>query len=81
MYQTIPCNTLVKEMAKYKKKHHNVKVMYDIIDLWPESMPIDRYKGLLPFKIWKNNRDKYLSSGDVVFCNEIFFIFTITNNM
>lgn len=24
--------------------------MYDIIDLWPESMPIDRYKGLLPFK-------------------------------
>ena len=69
----IPCNTLVKEMAKYKKKHHNVKVMYDIIDLWPESMPIDRYKGLLPFKIWKNNRDKYLSSGDVVFCEcELF---------
>ena len=60
-------------MAKYKKKHHNVKVMYDIIDLWPESMPIDRYKGLLPFKIWKNNRDKYLSSGDVVFCEcELF---------
>ena len=69
----VPCNSLVKEMAKYKKKHHNVKVAFDIIDLWPESMPIERYEWMLPFKIWKNRRDKYLSSGDYVFCEcELF---------
>ena len=64
----IPCNSLVKEMSKYKKEHGDAKIIYDIIDLWPESMPIEKYKDLLPFKIWKNTRDKYLSSGDVIFC-------------
>ena len=69
----VPCNTLVKTMSKYKKKNPKVKLVFDIIDLWPESMPIERFEWMPPFKIWKNNRDKYLNNGDVVFCEcELF---------
>ena len=27
----IPCNSLVKEMSKYKKEHGDVKIIYDIM--------------------------------------------------
>ena len=64
----VPCNSLVKELSKLKKRNNNMKLVFDIIDLWPESMPIKRFKGFFPFKIWKNLRDKYLKFADVVFC-------------
>lgn len=63
----IPCNTLTKYMAKYKKSCSGVKLVFDIIDLWPETMPVQKVSWAFPFKIWRNYRDKYLKYGDVVF--------------
>ena len=64
----IPPNFLAKYMAKYKRKHQNVKLVFDIFDLWPETFPFGKLKKLLsiPFKIWGGLRDKNLKYADVV---------------
>ena len=67
----IPANSLTKFVGKYKMKHPNTKVYFDIIDLWPETMPIGKIKTIFPFTIWKNIRDKNLKNSDLIFteCN------------
>lgn len=62
----IPCNSLVKFVAEYKKNHQDVKVIFDIIDLWPETMPISKFKDVFPFTVWKNLRDNDLDCADLV---------------
>ena len=62
----IPCNSLCKTMSEYKK-NHDVILYFDLIDLWPETMPINRLKNLFPFTIWKNIRDNYLKDADKIF--------------
>ena len=66
IYCLVPGNSFVYHAAKYKKTHPNVKLVFDIIDMWPESFPIKKLSWLPPFKIWKNIRDKYLSSASIV---------------
>lgn len=73
LYVIAPPNTLLKQAAKYKKKN-NVKLYFDIIDLWPETLPIkSKIKNLLhiPLKMWSNLRDKNLTKADAVIteCN------------
>lgn len=64
LYVLAPCNSLVKEAYKYKKEN-KVKLIIDIIDMWPESLPISKkIKNLLPFKLWKSYRSKYLNCAD-----------------
>lgn len=67
----VPPNSLVKEVAKYKKRHNKTKIIFDLIDLWPETMPISKFKTLPPFWFWKELRDKYLYIADsiVTECN------------
>lgn len=62
----VPPNSFVKDAAKFKKGHQNVKLIFDIIDLWPETFPVDRVKDLPPVVIWKSIRDKYLCYADYV---------------
>ena len=62
----IPCNSLTKEMAIYKK-NHDCTLIFDVIDLWPETMPISKFKDKFPFTLWRNLRDDYLQYGDKVF--------------
>lgn len=71
LYVLLPPNSLAKFAAKYKAKNNNVKLYFDIIDLWPETMPMGGIKIIPPFIYWKNLRDKYLSSADVIIteCN------------
>ena len=62
-----PCNSLIKETKKYKKKHKNVKVIIDIIDMWPESLPIAfKKKDLFIFKWWKDIRTNNIDVADEV---------------
>lgn len=70
LYVMIPANSLAKFAAQYKQKH-NVKLILDIIDLWPESLPLKHVKSLWPIRYWRNLRDNYLSSADMVLteCN------------
>lgn len=63
----IPANTSTKQMAIYKKEHKDVRLIFDVIDLWPETMPIQKFEWIPPLKVWKNYRDKYIDEADLVF--------------
>lgn len=67
IYLLLPPNNIAKYCALYKRKNPNIKFIIDIIDLWPESMPI----GVLqrtPFAwLWKKWRDKAIKVADHVF--------------
>lgn len=62
----IPPNSFVKKGANYKKNHPNVKLIFDVIDMWPEAMPVKKFKSLPPIKIWKKMRDRFISYADLV---------------
>lgn len=61
-----PANSLIKEANSYKEKHPDVKIIIDIIDMWPESLPVSFNKNLLPFKIWRNIRKNNISCADTL---------------
>ena len=65
IYCLVPLNSLVAKIKKYALKN-DVKVFFDIFDLWPESLPTANIikKILYP---WKRLRDKNLSCSDAVF--------------
>lgn len=64
LWVLIPPNSFAKDAARYKKKHSGVKLYFDLIDLWPETMPISRFKSLPPFYYWRKLRDDYLDIAD-----------------
>lgn len=68
IYIILPPNFLAKCAKKYKKNNKNVKVIFDIYDLWPESIPSEKIKKFLkiPCKVWKNIRDKNINTADIV---------------
>ena len=71
LWVLVPPNSFVKEAARYKKNHKDVKLIFDLIDLWPETMPISKFKSLPPFTYWKNLRNNNLDAADeiVTECN------------
>lgn len=64
----IPPNFLAHYGAKYKRKHPNVKLVFDIFDLWPETFPSGKAKKLLApaFWVWAWIRDHSLSAADYI---------------
>ena len=62
----LPPNSLAKEAAAYKKRHQTCKLVFDIIDLWPETMPIPLGKKLPPFANWQKLRDRWLPYAETV---------------
>lgn len=66
LWVLLPPNSFARDAAKYKKNHHTVKLIFDLIDLWPETMPVGFIKNVFPFTIWRNLRDKNIRSADVV---------------
>ncbi len=57
---------MVKDIAKIKSKYPRVKLIYDLIDLWPETMPVGKVKEFFPFTYWRDLRDKYIRTADCV---------------
>lgn len=66
LWVLIPPNSLAKTAAQYKKNHPKVKLVMDFIDMWPETMPISRFKNLPPFSNWKMLRDQSVGASDLV---------------
>lgn len=66
LYTFVPPNSLAKFAARYKKNHKEVKLILDLIDLWPETMPIGKAKKFPPFTFWGAMRDKSLKYADLV---------------
>lgn len=69
LYVMVPPNSLCREAAQYKKENPNVKLVFDVYDLWPETFPSSRAKKLLsiPFGVWGWLRDSSLKAADVIF--------------
>ncbi|WP_308698515.1 hypothetical protein [uncultured Thomasclavelia sp.] len=64
----IPCNSLGNALMYYRKKNPNVKIIIDILDLWPETLPFHKLKYLFSpcLYLWKNMRDLAIKSADVI---------------
>lgn len=64
----LPPNFLAHYGAKYKKRHPQVKLIFEIFDLWPETFPGGKIKKLLApvFKVWAALRDRNLGKADFV---------------
>lgn len=67
LWVLLPPNSLAKEIAEFKKDHPDVKVVFDVIDLWPETMPISNKLKKLPFfALWAQLRDNSINKADYV---------------
>lgn len=66
LWVLVPPNSFVKDSVKVKKKYPDVKLVFDLIDLWPETMPIGGAKNYWPFIEWKKLRDNGLNVADYV---------------
>ena len=64
-----PPNTFVADAARIKQKHNRIRLIIDLIDLWPETMPVGKLKPMLHG--WQMLRDKNLRYADTVIteCN------------
>lgn len=65
IYCVLPLNSLAKKVRKYANGKE-VKVFFDIFDLWPESLPAGNFvkNALFP---WRNMRNKHLKCASTVF--------------
>ncbi|SQG83206.1 capsular polysaccharide biosynthesis protein Cps4F [Streptococcus uberis] len=61
-----PPNSFVKRAAKFKELHSNTKVIVDILDMWPETLPVGEIKSLFPFNLWKKMRNDHLNVVDYI---------------
>lgn len=64
----LPPNFLAHYAKKYKKRHPQVKLLFDIFDMWPETFPSGRLKKLLrpAFAVWAWVRDHSLDAADFI---------------
>lgn len=69
LYIVVPPNSQA-EIAKKYYKNKNIKIIMDIIDMWPESLPI-KGTGRFPFSLWGNIRNYNLKYADYIIteCN------------
>ena len=65
LYVLIPGNSLLAMGARLKRET-GCRLIADIIDLWPESLPISGIGHTLPVRMWKSLRDKSLSQTDYI---------------
>ena len=66
LWVMLPPNSLAKAAVRYKRKNPHVKLVLDIMDMWPESLPVSKIKSLPPFAVWRNLRDRCLEAADVL---------------
>lgn len=71
IYLMIPPNNMAKYCLAYKKAFPKTKYILDILDLWPESMPMEVFKSTYPFRKWAKLRNDSILSADAVIteCN------------
>jgi len=66
LWVLVPPNSLVKSFVRYKRNNPNIKIVFDVIDMWPESMPIRKYKKLPLISTWANIRNKWIDNSDFI---------------
>ena len=73
IYCILPPNIVGRYCKEYKKAHPETKLILDIIDLWPESMPLKRLNTTALGKIWKKWRNDAIKVADHVFTECDFY--------
>ncbi|MCC6094089.1 MAG: hypothetical protein LIV24_03565 [Eubacterium sp.] len=66
LYIMLPANTFAEEAERIHKEQ-GARVIFDLIDLWPESLPLKAVSWLPPLQMWKNLRDQHIGCADIVF--------------
>lgn len=66
IYCQVPPNKAADYCACYKRENPDVRLIVDIIDLWPESMPVGMLGSTPPAKIWMNWRNEAIKAADLV---------------
>lgn len=68
IYCNIPPNFVTKWVARYKKENPDITLIFDIYDLWPESMTKGKGNSILriPFNIWGGLRDNNINKADYI---------------
>lgn len=61
-----PPNIFIQDAVIIKQRHPHIRLIIDLIDLWPETMPIKAIKKTPIFHHWKRLRDMNLKYADVV---------------
>lgn len=61
-----PPNSFIADAGYIKQKHPHIRLIIDLIDLWPETMPMGKLKRTLPFRIWQKLRNENLKYADVI---------------
>lgn len=70
LYVLLPANSLAPFAVRLKQLHH-ARLVFDVIDLWPESLRLKQAERFWPFQYWRRLRDDYLQSADLLLteCN------------
>lgn len=67
LWVMIPPNSLVKNISQYKERNPEVFLIYDVIDMWPETLPFRKNILLkIPSNLWKQVRDNGISAADII---------------
>lgn len=66
LWVLVPPNSFVQDAARIKKEQPRVKLIFDIIDMWPETMPIGKIEYYYPLKVWEDIRDNSICMADFV---------------
>jgi len=77
IYVTIPPNTAAYSVIKIAGKNKKTKVIIDIVDIWPETLPIPivfkRYFNFFVGWFWKYLRNYALKRADYIVCQSNYF--------
>lgn len=66
LWVLVPPNSLVKEAALYKRQRPELRLVLDVLDIWPESMPVPGFSGTPFGRFWRGLRDNYADAADIV---------------
>ena len=66
VWALVPPNTLVRSLARQKAAGDAWKLVFDVMDLWPESFPLQRWKKTPPMRLWRGLRDRWLGQADLI---------------
>lgn len=67
IYVLLPPNNIARYCTKYKKKYFGTKLFVDVIDMWPESMPIGLLGRTAVASLWKKWRTNCIDIADHIF--------------
>ncbi len=69
VYASCPPNFLFKYVSKFKKENPHVKLIFEVGDLWPETLPVPekiRRVCYPVFYFWQRLRDNYIWEADAI---------------